>query len=498
MIVKNAVICLYLRPVAGHTQCCRRAVTMLFRRVLTGQLKRPKSSLVSANNSVLHFDEIPSPKSFPIIGTTLSLLARGSMSKLHDYVDKRHKKLGPIYKESIGPVSCVFVSDPEEIRVVFEQEGRYPMHLLPEAWVMYNQLYGCPRGLFFMNGPNWWHHRRIVNKILLKGDFKWMEDACECVSDKLVRHLHNSDDDNYFDNLEGTLYKWSVDVIASVLLGAETYLQHYEDIEPKIVNLAEIIHSVFQTTAKLSLIPVSFASKYKIPRWRRFVESVDNALASADSLVVQLIQVSGPESNGLLPKLLQEEIEIQDVKRIIVDLILAAGDTTAVAMEWILYLIGKNKKVQEKLRSQSQPDYVNYVIRESLRLYPVAPFLTRILPEDSIVAGYGVPKDTLMILSIYTSSRDERYFKNPTSFIPERWDRSNSNYSSDMQKASLPFAMGLRACVGKKLAQNQLQKAILNIVNHFQIEVCNKRDVDIKMKMVTHPSEPLQLRFRKL
>ncbi|KAG8231842.1 hypothetical protein J437_LFUL008613 [Ladona fulva] len=98
----------------------------------------------------LSFSEIPSPKGLPLVGTTLSLLAAGSYPRLHEYVDARHKELGSVYREAIGPADAVFVSDPQEIQRVFRSEGRAPKHLLPEPWVLYNELFGCKRGLFFM------------------------------------------------------------------------------------------------------------------------------------------------------------------------------------------------------------------------------------------------------------------------------------------------------------------------------------------------------------
>jgi ecdysteroid 2-hydroxylase len=103
-----------------------------------------------ANSPCVPATEIPSPRSLPIIGTTLDLIAAGGASKLHEYVDARHRQLGPIYRESIGPVTGVFVADPDQMRRVFNLEGKYPKHILPDAWVLYNKLYGSKRGLFFM------------------------------------------------------------------------------------------------------------------------------------------------------------------------------------------------------------------------------------------------------------------------------------------------------------------------------------------------------------
>jgi ecdysteroid 2-hydroxylase len=100
--------------------------------------------------TVANFASLPHPRGLPVVGTTLSLLMAGSTPQLHRYCDARHAQLGPVYRETIGPVDAVFVADPIEMRRVFQHEGRYPRHLLPDAWMLYNELYGCKRGLFFM------------------------------------------------------------------------------------------------------------------------------------------------------------------------------------------------------------------------------------------------------------------------------------------------------------------------------------------------------------
>lgn len=129
-----------------------RRVTNFVNDTLTSA--RPRSCVrVTAGtgvNDALDFREMPTPRSLPVVGTTLALLAAGSAPRLHEYVHGRHADLGPVYRETMGPVNAVFVCDPEEIRTVFNREGKYPKHVLPDAWVLYNQMYKCSRGLFFM------------------------------------------------------------------------------------------------------------------------------------------------------------------------------------------------------------------------------------------------------------------------------------------------------------------------------------------------------------
>jgi hypothetical protein len=77
------------------------------------------------------------------------------------------------------------------------------------------------------------------------------------------------------------------------------------------------------------------------------------------------------------------------------------------------------------------------------------------------------------MLSIYSSGRDENFFKKAHLFLPERWDRQTSLNKENSQDpfASLPFGHGRRACVGRRLAETQmfifLQKVNLLLCLHI-------------------------------
>ncbi|KAH9376665.1 hypothetical protein HPB48_005876 [Haemaphysalis longicornis] len=74
----------------------------------------------------------------------------GGRHKIHEYCDRRHRELGPIYRETLGSVDAVFVADSALIQKVYTNEGKFPMHMVPEAWLIYNEVKGIQRGLFFM------------------------------------------------------------------------------------------------------------------------------------------------------------------------------------------------------------------------------------------------------------------------------------------------------------------------------------------------------------
>lgn len=79
----------------------------------------------SAHLQILDFTKMPSPRGLPIIGTSMSLILAGGYTRLHQYVDKRHNELGSVFKDNVGPVTAVFLSDAEEMRKVFAKESKF-------------------------------------------------------------------------------------------------------------------------------------------------------------------------------------------------------------------------------------------------------------------------------------------------------------------------------------------------------------------------------------
>lgn len=92
-------------------------------------------------------------------------------------------------------------------------EGKYPRHILPEPWVLYEKIYGPKRGLFFMDGEDWLTHRRPLNKYLLK-------DVSDKGMESVIKETITAFVDNWkikiksggvLCNIESDLYKLSIE-----------------------------------------------------------------------------------------------------------------------------------------------------------------------------------------------------------------------------------------------------------------------------------------------
>ena len=89
----------------------------------------------------------------------------------------------------------------------------------------------------------------------------------------------------------------------------------------------------------------------------------------------------------------------------------------------------------------------NAVIKEALRLsYGSTGRLQRVVPEDgTVIEGIAIPAGVIVSHSTFVYHNDERYFRNPSAFIPERWLSANS---SELDKRMLSFSRGSRMCLG--------------------------------------------------
>lgn len=101
---------------------------------------------LGVTSSSKSFEDLPAPKGLPLIGTTLDLIRAGGAARVHEYCDRRHKTLGPIYKEKMGNMECVFIADSGLMQKIYSNEGKYPVHLVPEPWTIYSEQQGIRRG----------------------------------------------------------------------------------------------------------------------------------------------------------------------------------------------------------------------------------------------------------------------------------------------------------------------------------------------------------------
>ncbi len=130
-----------------------------------------------------------------------------------------------------------------------------------------------------------------------------------------------------------------------------------------------------------------------------------------------------------------EDSQLRDEIR---TLLLAGHETTSLGLTFSAWLLSEHPEYQESLAAELRelrPDgpiqaedlpglgRVEQVFKESMRLIPPVPIITRSPIEDVELGGFDVPAGTIMIIPQLRVHRDPRFFEDPEEFRPERWTK---------------------------------------------------------------------------
>jgi cytochrome P450 family 110 len=221
-----------------------------------------------------------------------------------------------------------------------------------------------------------------------------------------------------------------------------------------------------------------------------------------------------PERDDMLTMLMsaQDEngqpLQDEDLHSEIKTLLLAAHETIAIAITWALYWIHTAPGVLDKVRWEidelgPSPDslevsklpYLTAVCQETLRIYPVGLIsFPRIAKSPLEIAGYSLPKGTVITGCIYLTHQRPDLYPDPKCFRPERFlERQFSPYEY------FPFGGGSRRCLGGAFAPFAMKVVVAEILSRWDLDVLNQRPVrPIRRGVTTAPKGGVSMVVRKL
>lgn len=193
---------------------------------------------------------------------------------------------------------------------------------------------------------------------------------------------------------------------------------------------------------------------------------------------------------------------------------LAGTDTSSVTLEWALSYLVNHADVLDKAQLEidahigqgrliDEPDvtslpYLQNIISETLRLKPAAPILVpHKASEDCEIAGYHVPRDSMVLINAWAIHRDPSLWDDPTAFKPERFE-ARPGEESKAHKLIMPFGIGRRACPGAPLAQRVVSLTLGSLIQCFDWKRVSQEEVDMtEGRGVTMPKAvPLEVMCR--
>ncbi len=177
-------------------------------------------------------------------------------------------------------------------------------------------------------------------------------------------------------------------------------------------------------------------------------------------------------------------------------------------LTWTFALLAQNPDVDTKLaaelaevltsdgiaRAATYDDlprltYTERVLAESMRLYPPAYLVARKAREDTEIGGYTVPKDAEVMVWIYLTQRDPRWFPAPDAFRPDRFEPGAE--AQLPRSAYLPFGAGPRACIGKSFAMMEAKILLATLARKFRFELAPGHKLQMKPQITLTPRDAM-------
>ncbi len=200
------------------------------------------------------------------------------------------------------------------------------------------------------------------------------------------------------------------------------------------------------------------------------------ALAAApDDLMHRLMQARDPETG--------QEMNDQQLIDNLLTFYLAGHETTARALTWTLFLLSRFPDWVEKLRAEissvtrgapiaaghiDRLVLVQQVLKESMRLYPPVPLMSRQAAADTTLAGHPIRAGTSVVMPIYAIHRHAKRWEQPDAFDPERFAPEREAKLERYQY--MPFGAGPRICIGRAFAEIEATAMLATLLQHARFE----------------------------
>ncbi|XP_062998462.1 cholesterol side-chain cleavage enzyme, mitochondrial [Elgaria multicarinata webbii] len=444
----------------------------------------------------------------------------GGFQNVHNIIVHKFQTLGPIYREKLGTYDSVNIIDPADAATLFRAEGRNPERFVVPPWAAYRDFRNKPYGVLLKNGEGWRRDRLVLNKEALalqviENFVPLLNEVGEDFVKRASVQIQNSAQGRWTADLTNELFRFALESVCNVLYGTRLGLLQ-DHIDPEGQRFIDAITLMFHTTSLMLYIPPSLLRKINSKTWQNHVRAWDVIFKHADKCIqniyrdLRLKRKSAEEYTGILSSLLlQDKLPIENIKASMTEMMAGGVDTTSMTLQWAMYELARAPALQEQLRAEilaakasSQGDVLKRLksvpllkatIKEVLRLHPVAVTVQRYTTEEIILQNYFIPAKTLVQVGIHAMGQDPRFFTKPEQFNPGRWLQKDSKHFRN-----LGFGFGPRQCLGRRIAELEMQLFLIHMLENFKIETKRGVDVGTIFDLLLIPDKPIYLTLRPL
>jgi cytochrome P450 len=453
----------------------------------------------------------PGPRPLPLIGNLLDLRE----GDLHHTLARLARAHGaPVMRLDLGLVPAVVISSRDAAREAFTaHDRRLAARAVPDGK---RALNFCNRSMIWLpsSDPLWRTLRGIVASHVFSPRSLA---ATRAVRERKVRDLvaYLRGRAGMEVDVKEVVYGGVINLVSSSLFSVDVVDVGAESAH----GLQELVEELIECIAKPNVSDFfPFLRPLDLQGWRRWVaghlskifqvldDIIDRRLAEASSTPNGDDDRHGDFLDVLVELKSTGKITRDNLTLVLFDMFTAGSDTMALTVEWAMAELLRNPSIMAKLRAEIKATvggkkeavdeddvaglpYLQAVVKEAMRLHPVAPvMLPHKAVEDGVeIGGYAVPKGCTVIFNTWAIMRDPAAWERPDDFVPERFLNREQDIVGK-QFEFIPFGSGRRLCPGVPMAERVVPLILASLVHAFEWQLpdgMSPEQVDVSEKFTT-------------
>uniref|UniRef100_A0A672YFG8 aromatase n=1 Tax=Sphaeramia orbicularis TaxID=375764 RepID=A0A672YFG8_9TELE len=448
-----------------------------------------------------HMEPFPGPPAHWLFGHVLEFKQDGE--DLYKVV-KWGQKYPYAFPMWFGPFVCFLnIHHPDYVKTILastEPKDNFAYRFI-ESWI--------GEGLLVSKGQKWFRHRRLLTPgfhyDVLKPYVKLMSDSANTMLAKWERYAKTGESFELFEHVSlmtlDSILKcaFSYNSNCQTEGGTNAYIQ-------SVYELSNLINLRFRTFPYHNDL-IFYFSPHGF-RYRKACKVAHNHTAEVVRKRKEALKqekepgyIQTKRNLDFLDILLcardenQQGLSDEDIRAEVDTFMFEGHDTTASGISFILYCLACHPEHQKKCRDEimqtlegkdsmewddlSKIPYTTMCIKESLRLYPPVPGISRHVTKPlTFFDGRTIPAGCNVGTSIFGIHRNPTIWENPDVFDPLRFLPENVSMRSP--HAFVPFAAGPRNCIGQNFAMNEMKAVVALTLKRYQLI----EDPDWKPKII--------------
>ncbi|KAH8299801.1 hypothetical protein KR044_005969, partial [Drosophila immigrans] len=433
-----------------------------------------------------------------------------------------------------GKPPLVITQNPDDFETVFRHDGAWPYRKGFELLNFYRSVYrkeyfGEETGLVVSQNEVWGKMRSAVNPIIIHPkNVKLYLNSLDRINQQFIDRIKEIRDAETLEvpkDFKDEISAWTFESVSMIALDRQLGL--IDNSNPTGRHFFKLLQSFLDVAVDLEIKP-SLWRQFKTPKLKKAISLLDEAMEITIGYVQEAVEriEKAKDANSDAEKSVLEKLLAINHKYAVVmamDMLFAGVDTTTSTFAAILLAMSQHPEKQARLRAEIRgilPEkdtpltvesmknlpYLRACIKESLRYYPLTSANVRTTRQELVLSGYTVPEGSEIAMVHLNLWRNPKHFSQPDEFIPERWLREGQTESSGCPAATkpshpfayLPFGFGARSCIGRRIAEMELEIGVARLLRHFEVEFNHPADKPFIAYQLATPRIPLQFKFTDL